>query len=168
MKRKQGGGEEGSKNQYKGSINNSRNKYTNKKRRRRSSEASPPPPALGTVATRTRGRTKKTASTWDKPITILLNILSYADPETLRLVCLVSKQFLDIVRNAPGMENKWIPLSQISPSANKEDTGRIERSLHQLYKHREKLQHYHAVRIIDVNNFRAKNWWHFINNLKIF
>ena len=167
MKRKQGGGEEGSKGNCNGGINNSGNKYTHKKKRRRSSE-SPPPPALGTVATRTRGRTKRTASTWDKPITILLNILSYADPETLRLVCLVSKQFLDIVRNAPGMENKWIPLLQISPSANKEDAGRTERSLHQLYKHREKLQHYHAVRIIDVHKFTARTWWNFIYNSKIF
>ena len=117
-------------------------------------KASPLPPVPGTVATRTRRQEKNAAAKWNQPLSVIINILLYADPETVRILCLLSKQFLDIIRNSPAMKNhRVIPLLQISPSESREDDGRPERLVHQLYHHRAKLQHYRAIKFIGVKKF---------------
>ena len=83
---------------------------------------------LGTVATRTRRQEKATAAKWNQPLSVILNILMYADPKTVRVLCCVSKQFLDIIRYSPAMkDHRVIPLLQISTSESEEDDGRLER-----------------------------------------
>ena len=109
MKRKsivRGGGEDengdgGTTKKHSSSSNNKRkNDKTNL----------PPPPVIGTVATRTRRQQKEIATKWNEPIPILIHIMSYADPETIRMLCCVSKQFHDLITNNPGMEyNRVVP-----------------------------------------------------------
>ena len=119
----------------------------------------PPPPVMGTVATRTRHQQKKKASSWNKPIPILIHILTYADPETLWVLCLISTQFYDIISNAPAMENhRVVPLLQISPSKNTEKSGRLIRTVEQLHHHRDKLQHYHKIKLVDCHEFGWSRW----------
>jgi len=114
----------------------------------------PPPPVIGTVATRTRRQKRDIATKWKQPISILINIMGYADPETIRMLCCVSKQFYDIIANDPGMEhNRAIPLLQISPAEDKEDDGRMKRLFRRLQKNRDALQRYLEIKIIDVHKF---------------
>lgn len=109
---------------------------------------------MGTVATRTRHQQKKKASSWNKPIPILIHIFTYADPETLRMICLVSTQFYDIITNAPAMANHHVvPLLQISPSKNIARLGRTARLVEQLHLNRDKLQHYHEIKFINGQKF---------------
>ena len=117
-------------------------------------KSSPLPPVLGTVATRTRRQEKAAAAKWNQPLSVILNILMYADPETVRVLCRVSKQFLDIIRNSPGMkDHRVIPLLQINASESEEDDGRPERLIHQLYEHHAELQRYRAIKFTDVKRF---------------
>ena len=112
------------------------------------------PPVLGTVATRTRRQKKTAAAKWNQPLSVIINILMYADPETVRVLCRVSKQFLDIIRNSPGTkEHRVIPLLQIAASEFTQDEDRPERLIHQLYQHRAELQRYGAVKFIGVTKF---------------
>lgn len=124
---------------------------------KKSNKTKKPPPTsvIGTVATRTRHQQKKKASSWNKPIPILINILTYADPETIRQACLVSKQFYDIIFNAPAMENhRVVPLLQISPSEmEQDDKGRTARLIPKLHQNRKKLQHYREIKFIDGHKF---------------
>jgi len=125
-----GKGNEGGNNN---SSNNrgSNNKKGTKKKKKKNPLLHPQPPVLGTVATRTRRQTNAIASTWNHPRPLIIKILSYADPEMIRMLCCVSKQFYDIIAYDPGMEhNRAIPLLQISPCAKEEDKGRLRRLLH--------------------------------------
>ena len=144
-----GGGESG----HEGNNHNN-NKRNNKKHRPH------PPPVLGTVATRTRHQQKTNASAWQQPIPILINIMGYADPETIRMLCCVSQQFYDLITNNPGLEhNRVIPLLQISPAEDQEDDkGRIGRLFRFLQHHRDKLQLYREIKFIDVQKFVGFLW----------
>ena len=92
---------------------NNRNHNHNKKTKKQH----PTPPVIGTVATRTRHHKKEKAAKWQHPVSILINIVSYADPELVRDMCGVSTQFRDLIYNHPGMEqNRVVPLLSIRPS----------------------------------------------------
>ena len=124
----------------------------------------PAPPVIGTVATRTRHHKKAKAAKWQHPVSILINILSYADPELVRDMCGVSTQFRDLIYNHPGMEqNRVVPLLSIRPSERKRnDRGRLDRLLQQLYVHRDELQRHREVQIIAGHQFlfthAYRNW----------
>ena len=134
----------------------SSNSSSNNKRKKTKTNSSPSPPVIGTVATRTRRQTKAIASSWNQPLSILINIMSYADPETIRLLCCVSKQFYDLITNNPGLEhNRVIPLLQISPAEDQEDDkGRQGRLLKQLDRNQNRLHHIRAMKVINPNQFR--------------
>ena len=126
----------------------------NNKRKNNKTNLPPPPPVIGTVAARTRRQQKEIATKWNEPIPILIHIMSYADPETVRMLCCVSKQFNDLIANDPGMEhNRAVPLLQISPAKDQEDKGRTGRLLRVLYHHRDKVQLYRKIKIIDAHKF---------------
>ena len=119
-------------------------------------KASPLPPVPGTVATRTRRQEKNAAAKWNQPLSVIINILLYADPETVRILCLLSKQFLDIIRNSPAMKNhRVIPLLQISPSEDQEDPGRTKRLIHQLHQHRAKFDH-RVIPLLQIKTSEAE------------
>ena len=140
-----GGGEENGKGTRKEGRNDN-----NKKEKKKP----PPPPVIDTVATRTRRQKRDIATKWKQPISILINIMGYADPDTIRVLCCVSKQFYDIIANDPGMEhNRAIPLLQITPAEDQEDEGRFGRLFHFLQQNRDKLQVYREIKIIDPNKF---------------
>ena len=138
-------------------LNNNDN--NNKRKKNKQKHRPHPPPDLGTVATRTRHQQKAIASTWQQPITILIHIMSYADPETIRMLCCVSQQFYDLITHNPGMEqNRVIPLLQISPSEEKGDAGRLERLLKQLVQNQNRVHHIREVKVMgDGYNFLYKN-----------
>ena len=96
---------------------------------------------------------------------LLVECLTYLDQPSLREVCLLSTVFLDIVRNDKRMENhRIIKVLEIRPSKNNEDDeGRLIRLIQQLYHHRDKLQQYRDVRIIDGHKFE----WHLLSNRNI-
>ena len=83
--------------------------------------------------------------------------MGYADPDTMRKLCCVSKQFYDIIANNPGMEqNRVVPLLEISPAKDQDDAGRITRLLRFLqHRSRDKLQRYRELKMIDANKFAA-------------
>ena len=117
-------------------------------------KSSPLPPVLGTVATRTRRQQKTAAANWNQPLSVILHILMYADPDTVRILCRVSQQFLDIIRNSPAMkEHRVIPLLQINASKSEDDDERPCRLIHQLYQHRAELQRYGAIKFIGIKKF---------------
>ena len=127
---------------------------SNKTSKKKDPYPPPPPPVLGTVATRTRRQQRDIATKWNQPISILIHIMGYADPETIRTLCCVSKQFSDLISNDSRMEqNRAVPLLQIRPSKEQEEEGRLGRLLRLLYHHRDKLQHYRMIKIIDVHKF---------------
>ena len=88
---------------------------------------------------------------------LLVECLTYLDQPSLRVVCLLSTVFFDIVCNDKGMKNhRVIPLLEICPSNNHEDDeSRFVRLIQQLYRRRDKLQHYREVRIIDAHKFEC-------------
>ena len=96
---------------------------------------------------------------------LLVECLTYLDQPSLREVCLLSTVFLDIVRNDKRMENhRIIKVLEIRPSKNNEDDeGRLIRLIQQLYHHRDKLQLYREVRIIDGHKFEC----HLLSNRNI-
>ena len=133
---------------------NNRNHNHNKKTKKQH----PTPPVIGTVATRTRHHKKEKAAKWQHPVSILINIVSYADPELVRDLCGVSKQFRDIIYHNPGMENKIVPLIWIRPSEEEQnDKGRLHRLLQQLYVQRDRLQRHREVKIIAGHKFLFTN-----------
>ena len=72
------------------------------------------------------------------------------------MLCLVSTQFYDIIFNATAMTNhRVVPLLQISPSKNAASYRRLIRTVEQLHHHRDKLQHYRKVQIIDGHKFQS-------------
>jgi len=153
MKRKsirRGGGEDENGD---GGTNKKHSSSNNNKRKSNKTNL-PTPPIIGTVATRTRRQQKEIATKWNEPIPILIHIMGYADPETVRILCCVSKQFNDLIVNDPGMEhNRAVPLLQIGPAEDQEDEGRIGLLLRFLYHHRDKVQFYRKIKIIDANKF---------------
>ena len=153
MKRKGGSSREGlgrGEENGKGMRKEGRNDNNRKKEKKKP----PPPPVIDTVATRTRRQKRDIATKWKQPISILINIMGYADPDTIRVLCCVSKQFYDIIANDPGMEhNRAIPLLQITPAEDQEDEGRFGRLFHFLQQNRDKLQVYREIKIIDPNKF---------------
>ena len=133
-----------------------RNSHNSNDKRKKNKKQPHRPPVLGTVATRTRHQQKTNASAWQQPIPILINIMGYADPETIRMLCCVSQQFYDLITNNPGLEhNRVIPLLQISPAEDQEDDkGRQGRLLKQLDRNQNRLHHIRAMKVINPNQFR--------------
>ena len=90
-----GGGEDGGKGKRNeggnSSSNNSSRGNDNRKGKTKKDPHHPPPPVIGTVATRTRRHQRDIATKWKHPISILINIMRYADSETIRMLCCVSK-----------------------------------------------------------------------------
>ena len=127
---------------------------TNKKKQK-----NPPPkrpPVIGTVATRTRRQQKEITTKWKGPIPILINIMRYADPETIRMLCCVSKQLYSIIYNDPRMEhNRVSPLLFIRPSENTKEEGRLDRLFHQLQQHQTELQHIREIEIMNEHEFNC-------------
>ena len=149
-----GKGNEGGNNSSNNNRGSNNKKGTMKKKKKKNPLLHPQPPVLGTVATRTRRQTNAIASTWNHPRPLIIKILSYADPETIRTLCCVSKQLYDIIAYDPGMEyNRAIPLLEISPRAKEEDKGRMGRLFDFLHHHRDKVQLYREIKIIDANKF---------------
>ena len=143
------------------------NRNHNKKKKKQP----PVPPVIGTVGTRTRHHKKAKAAKWQHPVSILINIFGYADPELVRELCGVSKQFRDIIYHNPGMEeNRVVPLLSIRPSENEpNDGGRLHRLVQQLYIQRDKLQRHREVQIIAGHKFEFtnghRNWKEEIENV---
>ena len=83
---------------------------------------------------------KSSSSTSNRSILVrplFVECLTYLDPESIRQVCLLSTEFLDIVQNDPGMDNnRVIPLLQISSS------------------NQNRVQHSRAVKVINVYKIR--------------
>ena len=149
-----GGNDKGKRNE--GGNNSSNNKKgTKKKKKKNPLLLHPQPPVLGTVATRTCRQQREIATKWNQPISILINIMSYADPETIRTLCCVSKQCYDLIYNDPGMKNnRAVPLLVIRPSLDHDDDkGRIGRLLRFLWQHRDKLQRVRELKIIHAHKF---------------
>lgn len=93
---------------------------------------------------------------------LLVKSLGYLDHESIRQVCLLSKEFLDIMRNCNGMEDTLFPLLlHISPFEKKNKIkikGRLERLFQQLYRHRDELQPYLHVKIVEGHKFWCHDW----------
>ena len=149
-----GGNGKGKGNEGGNNISNNK-KGTKKKKKKNPLLLHPQPPVLGTVATRTRRQQREIATKWNQPISILINIMSYADPETIRTLCCVSKQCYDLIYNDPGMKNnRAVPLLVIRPSLDHDDDkGRIRRLLRFLWQHRDKLQRVRELKIIHAHKF---------------
>ena len=99
-----------------------------------------------------------------QPRPCLVQCLSYLDSESIRQVCLLSKEYHDIIHNDPGMANTWTKALEIRPSSSSEDDntnddGRLDRLVKQLY-HRQlyyrpdQLQMIQEIRIIDPHKFK--------------
>ena len=88
---------------------------------------------------------------------LLVKCLGYLDPDSLWQVCLLSKEFEDMVRNNPGIEIKLIQVLEISPDKNKHDAGRIDRLIDQLYQLCNRLQQYQVMHVINVNNSKDQD-----------
>ena len=120
-----------------------------------------------TRATRHQNKASSSASALTDILVrpLLVECLTYLDQQSLREVCLLSTVFLDIVRNDKGMENhRIIQLLEIRPSKNNEDDeNRLLRLFQQLYRHRDKLQQYREVRIINGHKFV----WKYNNLFKV-
>ena len=152
---KDGGKEKGNEGENSTNHNSSRGN-DHKKRKTKKDPHHPPPPVIGTVATRTRRHKRDIAIKWKHPISILINIMRYADFETIRMLCCVSKQFYDLIYNDPRMEhNRAVPLLCIRPSEKQENTGRIERLFRFLYRNGDNLQRFSTLKIIDGHTFRS-------------
>ena len=159
-RRGQGAGKESERgNNSSNSNNRGNNKNRNGKTTKKKDPPSPKPPVLGTVATRTRRQQRDIATKWKEPLSILIHIMGFADPDTIRVLCCVSKQFSDLISNDPRMEqNRAIPLLVIRPAKDQaNDTGRTGRLLRLLHCHRDKLQRYRTIQIIDVHRFDVLN-----------
>ena len=85
---------------------------------------------------------------------LLVGCLTYLDSESIRQVCLLSKEFLDIVQHDPGMENnRVVPLLFVS-SSKEQDAGRIERLLNKLVdQNQNRVHHIRAVKVINREKF---------------
>ena len=147
-----GGGDK----QSRSSGTNSNNNNNKKKRQKQITTTNPPllplPPPLPPPGIKT-----KTAPgiTQILPRLLLANIMSYFDPETLRMACLLCKELYDIIYHDPGMEQQVSPLLTISPSSEDDDdnNGRTDKLIQQLYPNRNKLQHIREVTIINGHKF---------------
>ena len=99
---------------------------------------------------------------------LLVQCFGYLDDESLRQACSVSKEFEDIVQHDPLMEIKVIPLLEIRPDKNNnDDHRRFDRLFENLQRHRDKLQCYRKVKIIDGHKFQYYDRGKIINILKI-
>ena len=134
----------------------------NKKRQPPPPPRLPPPTRVGSVATRTRGKKKGQAATWDQPVPILIHIISFVDQVTLRKVSTVCKQLYQICQgHVSGTTNIVIPVLKLSASSdNPDDIGRTEKLVQQLEQNCTKLQHYRKMTITDGHKFRrGENWY---------
>ena len=100
-----------------------------------------------------------------QPRPCLMQCLRYLDSESIRQVCLLSKEYRSIIHNDPGMANTWKRALEIRPASsdeNAEDKGRLDRLVDQLYHRqlyyrRDRLQLIQEIRIIDPHKFKYSN-----------
>ena len=97
-----------------------------------------------------------------QPRPCLVQCLSYLDSESIRQVCLLSKEYHSIIHNDPGMANTWKRALEIRPSSKTEDKGRLDQFVDQLYHRqlyyrRDQLQMIQEIRIIDPHKFKYSN-----------
>ena len=106
-----------------------------------------------------------------QPRPCLVKCLSYLDSDSIREVCLLSKEFHTVIHNDPGMANTWMKLLEIRPSSSEDktnDEGRIDRLVDQLYHHRHELQMIQELRIIDPHKFKFSDWTKVTNRMHCF
>ena len=99
-----------------------------------------------------------------QPRPCLVQCLGYLDSESIRQVCLLSKEYYDIIHNDPGMADTWTRALEIRPSSSSssddeiKDEGRLDRLVDQLYHHRHELQMIQEIRIIDPHKFKSSDY----------
>ncbi|OEU14482.1 hypothetical protein FRACYDRAFT_241027 [Fragilariopsis cylindrus CCMP1102] len=128
----------------------SKNNNTSSKKKNRKRSA-PAPIIDNVIATRTRRKTKKIASTWDLETPIIIEIVSWLDQDSLMNLSLVSKQLKNIIcGKEPGNKNKIIPVFEVA--------GTSPEILYQNLRHhfknkktKKKLQDYTIMRFKDYN-----------------
>ncbi|OEU14666.1 hypothetical protein FRACYDRAFT_241218 [Fragilariopsis cylindrus CCMP1102] len=135
--------------------NNSHNRNRNRKRR--------PPPFLppsivigdDSIAGRTRRQKRTIASNWDLQTSIIIEIISWLDQDSLMTMNVVSKQLYDIITtNEPGNKNKIYPVFEVSGSS----TLKFYQNLHNHFLNKEtknKLQRYQIMRFKDLSKFKS-------------
>ena len=113
---------------------------------------------------RTRRQTGRPASLTEMLVRpLVVECLTYLDEESIRQVCLLSKQFHSIIHNDPKLKHKLVTVLEIRFSDNDiYYEGRNRKIFAQkLSRHRNKLQHYHKVKIIgqisEINRRAIKN-----------
>jgi hypothetical protein len=113
----------------------------------------PPQPIIGddVIAGRTRRQKRANAAKWDLQTPIIIEIVNWLDQESLMNLTLVSKQLHDIIANEPGIENKIIPVFEVSGSS----TQRFFQILRNNFFNEEiknKLQYYPRMRLNDAKD----------------
>lgn len=91
----------------------------------------------------------------------LVQCLGYLDSESIRQVCLLSKEYHSLIHNDPGMANRWTKALEIRPSSSDDKTkywGYLDQFVDQLYHHRNELQMIQEIRIIDPHRFKITDW----------
>ena len=104
----------------------------------------------GGVATRTRHHTQILTS----PLTgtllrpLLAECLSYLDEESIRRMCCVSKQYHALIHTHPNLKEKYISILEIRAIYRNDGRRPIPKLVQNLYRLRDKLQHYKKIKII--------------------
>ena len=123
-------------------------------RKRRPSFLTPSIVGDDSIAGRTRRQKRAIASKWDLQTSIILEIISWLDQDSLMNLSLVSKQLHDIITtDEPGNKNKIRPIFEVSGSStlkfyqnlqhhflNKETKGKLQRYQIMSFKDSSKLK----------------------------
>ena len=70
------------------------------------------------------------------------------DEDSIRRVCLVSTHYHDLIHKHPNLKHKFIAILEIRAVYNGDSEGPPPNLMHNLYHHRDKLQHYQKIKII--------------------
>jgi hypothetical protein len=134
--------------------NKSNNHNYNRSRNNRKRRPSFLPPSIvgdDSIAGRTRRQKRAIASKWDLQTSIILEIISWLDQDSLMNLSLVSKQLLDIITtDEPGNKNKIIPVFEFAGTS----PVRLYQNLRHHSKNKKtkkKLQAYTIMRFKDLN-----------------
>ena len=81
---------------------------------------------------------------------LLVESLSYLDEDSIRRACLVCKRYHALIHNHPQLKHKFLAVIQIRAVHNNCWGGRrpIATFVHNLDRHRDKLQQYHKIKIL--------------------
>ena len=142
-----------------GNSNSNINSNSNKKKSPRSHPPPPPPPSPSP--------SPSSSMLLAQPRPCLVQCLSFLDSESIRQVCLLSKEYHSIIHNDPDMANMWTKLLEIRPSSSEydeiisdeiKDEERLDILIDQLYHHRNEIQMIQDIRIIDPHKFKLSTW----------